>query len=172
MNKSSNEYNKKSYYKHRETRLKTMREMRKLYPWKQSLDNAKQRCENPNCPFYYCYGGRGIEFHLTYDEGGKLWFRDKAYLLKRPSINRKDNDGDYTFDNCEFIEKGLNTSERNSRVSRKSIIQLDLNGKLIKIWNSTREASKQLNIDFRRIGEVARGERASINNYIWEYINE
>ena len=37
-----------------------------------------------------------------------LWFRDKAYLMKRPSIDRRDSKGDYTLKNCGYLELSEN----------------------------------------------------------------
>ncbi|MCK4649189.1 hypothetical protein KAT51_06675, partial [bacterium] len=42
---------------------------------------------------------------LTSEDIKFLWFRDKAYNLGQPSIDRKDTYGDYSIDNCRFIEK-------------------------------------------------------------------
>ena len=47
---------------------------------------------------------KGIQCLITKDELRQLWFRDKAYLLKVPSIDRIRNSDNYTFDNCRFIE--------------------------------------------------------------------
>lgn len=33
-----------------------------------------------------------------------LWFRDKAYKMVKPSIDRKDANKNYTIDNCRYIE--------------------------------------------------------------------
>jgi len=66
--------------------------------------NIKLRCEYPNTNRYARYGGRGIECRITLDEIKRLWLRDDAGNLKRPSIDRIDNDGHYTFENCRFIE--------------------------------------------------------------------
>ena len=79
------------------------------YPWASSYWNMVSRCTNPKSDRYRRYGLRGIKCFMTIDEMGHLWFRDKAYLLKRPSIDRINNDGDYTFQNCRFIELSENS---------------------------------------------------------------
>ena len=37
-----------------------------------------------------------------------LWFRDKAYSMECPSIDRIDNNGHYSIDNCRYIEMAEN----------------------------------------------------------------
>jgi hypothetical protein len=32
-----------------------------------------------------------------------------------PTIDRKDNDGDYTFDNCQYLERWENTLKSNKK---------------------------------------------------------
>jgi len=76
---------------------------------------SRRRCEDGKFTTFRYYGGRGIRFMLTKDEVKLLWMRDNARLLKRPSLNRKDLDGDYTFDNCRFIE-----AAESSKYKRKS----------------------------------------------------
>jgi hypothetical protein len=76
-----------------------LRRYKTKYPWAHHYSNAKDRCR-PNEK----YGKRGILFLMTCDDFKKLWFRDKAYLLKQPSIDRVDNDGNYAYENCRFIE--------------------------------------------------------------------
>jgi hypothetical protein len=88
-----------------------------------TLHDIRQRCHNPNATGYKYYGGRGIGFLITIDEIIKLWIRDKAWLLKRPSIDRKDNDGHYTYENCRFIELSENVKKSNiDRKNRKKVI--------------------------------------------------
>ena len=114
--------------------------------WVKHLYSAKRRCNDITHDHYKYYGGKGIKFYLTSKEGKVLWLRDKAYLMKNPSIDRKDINKDYTFDNCRFIELGKNVEERNIRVLSKPILQYDLKGNFIKEWPSQREASRVLNI--------------------------
>ena len=73
-------------------------------PWKAVLHDIKQRCNNPNNRDYKWYGGRGIKCLITIEELKFLWMRDKASEMKKPTIDRKDNDNDYTFENCQFLE--------------------------------------------------------------------
>lgn len=77
-------------------------------PWVYNRRCAKNRCENKNYSGYESYGGRGIRFNLSSEETKVLWERDGASGMKHPSIDRVDNDGDYVFSNCRFIERAEN----------------------------------------------------------------
>lgn len=74
------------------------------FPWKAHYKSAYARCNNPNHRGYKYYGGRGIQLKMTIEEFKFLWFRDKAYLLKEPSIDRIDSNKNYEISNCKFIE--------------------------------------------------------------------
>jgi hypothetical protein len=87
-------------------------------PWYRVWYNARQRCINPNNSSYKHYGAKGIKFFITINDIKKLWFRDKAYLLKVPSIDRIDTYGNYTLENCRFIE----FEENNKRDKRKNLL--------------------------------------------------
>jgi hypothetical protein len=73
-------------------------------PWVRTFYGIKSRCENSNQPNYKWYGARGIKCLLTIPEVKELWLRDDADALVKPSIDRIDSNGDYTKDNCQFIE--------------------------------------------------------------------
>ena len=70
--------------------------------------NLKSRCGNPLDKKYKYYGGKGIKIRLTKDEIAYMWNRDKAYLMKQPSLDRKNSDKDYKLKNCRFIEMETN----------------------------------------------------------------
>ena len=95
---------KKWCQNHREIVNACNKRWRDKRPWFTHYLSADLRCNNPRHKTYKYYGGRGIKLLMNIADFGKLWFRDKAYLLKQPSIDRKNSDGDYTFKNCRFIE--------------------------------------------------------------------
>jgi hypothetical protein len=144
-------------------------ELNLLHPWKRVFYNINQRCNNFKNPSYKDYGGRGILCLITEEELKELWFRDEAYNLKIPSVNRKDNDGNYIFENCEFIEKGLNSAERNYRCSAIPILQFDLNNKFIKEWYSQTDVSKELNLNISSLNACLKGIQKTAGNFIWKY---
>ena len=68
------------------------------------LHNVNGRCLNPHAGGYERYGGKGIKNLLSIEDLRYLYHRDEGSKLQRPSIDRRNSDGDYTLDNCRFIE--------------------------------------------------------------------
>lgn len=137
-------------------------------PWLRTLNNIKQRCENKNNTRYYQYGERGIKCLITANELKELWFRDKAYLMKRPSIDRIDNDGNYEFSNCRFLEFKEN-SDRAIEKQKTPILQYDLQGNFIREWESIAKIRKELNYSIDR---CLSGERKHCYKFVWKYKNQ
>jgi hypothetical protein len=145
----------------------------KQVPWIKILASIKDRCDNPNHKFYKDYGGRGIKnCFKNYDEVKFLWFRDNAYKMKRPSINRKDNDGNYCIENCEFIEQSRNTKQMlKDNNLYKSVVQFTKQGEFIKNWETMSMASKTLNIWISNISSSCLGKVKSAGGFIWKFKN-
>lgn len=102
------------YYKDNKTLIK---KYRKDNPWIAIYSAMKSRCLNKNNKAYKNYGGRGVKLLITQKEVKSLWERDKATTLKNPTIDRKDNNGNYSLLNCRFItQKENNQNNRNSKV--------------------------------------------------------
>ena len=93
----------------RECRIRYKMKIKKEFPWKSTYAHIRQRVYNKNNHKYKYYGGKGIKCLITADELKKLWIRDKAYLMKRPSIDRIDPDGHYILHNCRYIELSENS---------------------------------------------------------------
>lgn len=111
-------WHKENPEKAKEFSKKHYKEMKELYPWKLHYKAVQQRCQNPNHRAYYVYGGRGIKLSMTVEDFKYLWNRDKAWLLLKPSIDRKNPDGNYEISNCRFIE--LRENQKNQRIKRDS----------------------------------------------------
>ena len=88
--------------------------------------------------------------------------------MKRPSIDRIDNNGNYTYENCQFIEMGVNRIKNRG----KPVLQFDLDGNFIKEWTSQAEASKILNIHDSTINQVLQKNKKTAGGYIWKYKKE
>jgi hypothetical protein len=172
VEKNRKQINKKrrNYNKTHKVKIKNQRKKYKQStPWAYVFYGIKQRCNNQKNSRYKYYGGRGIKCLLSKEEVKSLWYRDKAWLLKRPSIDRKDNDGDYTYNNCQFIEQSLNFSKRNSQIASKIVLQFDLQGNFIREWKSVRRASIEMQISESTISKCARGQLKTSYGFIWKY---
>ena len=156
------------YEENREKFQKRARDNRKQFPWKKLLSSIRSRCNNPYYDDYKYYGGRGIKCLITELELKELWFRDKAWLLDNPSIDRIENDGDYEFNNCQFIEMEINRVKDRY----KAILQFDLQDCFIKTWQSQTEAGKQLKIHSKNISACCLGTRKTTGGFKWRFENE
>ena len=113
-------YVKKYQKKNRLKINKYVVDRRKKYPWLRAFSSARQRCTDKNAINYHKYGGRGILFLLKIDEVKSLWVRDKAKFMKKPSIDRIDNNGHYESSNCQFIEFSENAKKRAINAKRNA----------------------------------------------------
>ena len=102
------ERNKTYYQEHKEGMNEYNREYRRLRPWVTHHNSAQQRCQYTKNKDFGRYGGKGVKFLLSMMEMKALWFRDKAFNMRTPSIDRKDSNGDYVFQNCRFVEQAVN----------------------------------------------------------------
>lgn len=84
----------------------------------------KNRCYNSNDPDYHSYGGRGIKICDEWLHSFERFFSDMGNPpSKSHSIDRINNSGNYSFDNCRWA-----TSKEQSRNTRRNIL-LTLNGR-------------------------------------------
>jgi len=142
----------------------TNAELHKRSPWKRTFNDIQTRCNNVKSTHYRWYGAKGIECRITREELEQLWFRDKAYLMKQPSIDREDNDSNYEYDNCRYIEHSVNSGKDKF----KPVLQYDLEGNFIREWASRLEATKALNITRGKIASCTTNKLKTASGFIWK----
>lgn len=108
----------------------TLRQRNKGLYW--AWKAMKQRCQNPRCHAYHNYGARGI---TVCDEWQKFepfceWALENGYQ-KGLDLDRRDNDGNYSPENCRWITRRENTN------NRRNTIMIDVDGVILPetVWS-------------------------------------
>jgi hypothetical protein len=82
------------------------------------------------------------------------------------------SDRELSEEHCNKISKSCKGMHKGNKHACKRIIQKDMDGNIIKIWNSVVEAAKGVNRASTSISLCARGYVRHSAGFKWEYENE
>lgn len=93
---------------------RTKLEAKSYYTW----CAMKRRCNNASDKRFYDYGGRGITVCSDWSESYQTFLKDMGLPTSmNHQIDRVNNDGNYTKENCRWVTRKLNArNKRNNKI--------------------------------------------------------
>ena len=125
----------------RNKRTKTKPNATKRHPLFYRWTSMRQRCNNPNNPSYHNYGGRGIKVCDKWESSFNAFVQDMGMPPdKSYTLDRIDNDGDYTPENCRWA------SPKQQLVNQRRSIRITISGKTMHAmeWSDKHGVSYQM----------------------------
>lgn len=125
--------------------------------------------QNPNYGYNMSAGGDGGTFGLSMSDATKNKIseslKSKRMWNKGIKIPPRKNETNTNY-------KMKSTTKRSENSSRaKKVIQYDLDGNFIQVWNSMTDASRVLNIRHTCISDCCRGKQKTSCGFIWRYFD-
>lgn len=104
-------------------------------------------------------------------------WKESGYLRDlAPSVDRLDDYETYSFDNIQVITWAENNKKyqedvKNGKTTKvcRSVVQMDLEGNVIKEFYSVMQAQRETGIRNSHIIDVCRGRRSRTGNFLWRY---
>lgn len=106
----------------------------------------KKRCTSPSNPAFKDYGGRGISFDplWTHFENFFDWAKSSGYK-ESLTLEREDTNGNYEPDNCKWIPRSLqNSNKRSNKIrvingieypsAKEAALEFNVSEKTIRSW--------------------------------------
>lgn len=116
--------------------------------------NMIARCYNEKHPSYKDYGGRGIRVCDRWLQSYSNFINDiGARPSKKHQLDRMNNDGDYSPDNCKW-----STSQKNNN-NRRNTIYIEYKGETATIAEWCRRLSLDRNAIYQRYIHGDRGDK-------------
>lgn len=115
----------------------------KLY---QTWQAMKTRCSNPTAINYRYYGGRGITVCDRWLASFENFVEDMGERPEGHTLDRIDNDGDYTPDNCRWADKKTQMHNRRVPKSDNPAVNIYLQSNKYKVVISTNGKRKHVGV--------------------------
>ena len=115
----------------------------------------KARCDNQNKDRYKYYGGRGITYDLAWKDFDIFWADMEESWFPGATLDRQDNDGNYTKDNCQWATK--QEQNRNSRQVKLTPDKKLLAEQLLREGHQVAAIARRLEVTWMCIGNLRDG---------------
>ena len=100
------------------------------------------------------------------------WVKSGYSKAKKPTIDRLNHKKGYQKDNIHLLSWSDNRFKQiMERRSRKGAVLQKLNGKIVKVWKSQREAWRKLHLQQSMLSQALTGKSKTAYGFTWEYAN-
>lgn len=126
----------------------------KATPEYNAWSSMKKRCLSPNSRNYASYGGRGITVCDRWSSSFEAFFADMGPRPSGYSLDRIDNDGPYSPENCRWADKWQQAS------NRRDNHLVEINGAVMTVTDAARQVGANVETVRTRLSRGWSIERA------------